>query len=172
MEKSHQTSGLSSSTLQQVTSIDGMSGNVDQTASALNNRVGSADGQCAEIIQSADTVIFQTQHLSEDLSYVQDAIISLGEDGTVVSGKEIYLNGYTSFNGAVTIDYDGKLTLQNARVEGVLSQPVELVTGDTVVQNHSNLFARTDNNVNVFLPCEPEYIGRQVNVMQIGRAHV
>ena len=93
------------------------------------------------------------------------ASIGAFSDGKVkLTGEEIILEGNVAANGNVHINQDGTLYAKNGVFDGYLRSSVEL-SSDTSYAIRETLNFMATNDCNVYLPCDPDYIGSRVLII-------
>ena len=93
------------------------------------------------------------------------ASIGAFSDGKVkLTGNEIILEGNVTAGGNVHINQDGTLYAKNGVFDGYLRSSVEL-SSDTSYAIRETLNFMATNDCNVYLPCDPDYIGSRVLII-------
>lgn len=95
-----------------------------------------------------------------------------GETVVKMMADQINLEGYTTINGNTKIDAQGNLITKNATLEGYLRtsvianwQQVPLGDQTLIIRDNLNVMLASYANTNVYLPCDPEYIGSRVVII-------
>ena len=95
-----------------------------------------------------------------------------GQTVVQLAADQIKLEGYTSINERTRIDEQGNLITKNATLEGYLRTSVTanwnitpIGTQNVIIKDNLNIMLPSYANSNVYLPCDPEYVGARVVII-------
>lgn len=134
---------------------------LSSSISEVSNSVTDITKDGGTIDQKAAATLELIAQKNEDGSYTSKMNLTAAQVNAVanqitLSADSIDLTGYTTINDNFQIDDFG-----NYRV-GVEASPAE---GSTIVEKYNNIvFTGSNKNLNVYLPNDPEYIGKRILV--------
>lgn len=153
--------------------ISGYCSSINISADTIERRVSNLEGDVSLLRQNANSIVSTVEGYNERLGQLEKSIISVSADTNYFSAAKIKFNGYTSINGGVIIDKDGKLTLNDVEFDGVMSERAQRLSGgsgDTEYTIHecTSVYCPVSGggeSTKVYLPCEPYYNGRTITVI-------
>lgn len=157
------------------TNISGYCSEIEVSANTINRRVSDLSGNTSILLQSANTITSKVSELNEQLSSLTESIINIDADTNYFGAAKIIFSGYTSINGGVIIDKEGKMTLNDVEFGGVMGDDVYRLVGSTSgdpkeysVHDYTSIYcpvSSENQKSKVYLPCEPSYNGRTITVI-------
>lgn len=157
------------------TNISGYCSEIEVSANTIERRVSDLSGNTSTLLQSANTITSRVSELNEQLSSLTESIININADTNYFGAAKITFDGYTSINGGVIIDKEGKMTLNDVEFDGVMGDDVYRLDGNVSgdpkeysVHDYTSIYcpvSSKNQKSKVYLPCEPSYNGRTITVV-------
>ena len=157
------------------TNISGYCSDIKVSANTISRTVSDLSGNTSTLLQSANTITSKVSEFNKQLSSLTESIININADTNYFGAAKIIFDGYTSINGGVIIDKEGKMTLNDAEIGGVMADDVYQLNGSVsgdpeeyTVRNYTSIYcpvSSENQKSKVYLPCEPSYNGRTITVV-------